>query len=212
MLDAPVLDFRITAAAPVESEHGPRDPAEFYELPPGVASCEEWATRLIAGEPLPFPRRTGLCFPALAAAAGAAPPPQLPAPVDDWLGRAWANLRTAVETTGATIGRTVGTAVGTATGSAVTAAAPDWSGAGRVLLFAGIGLAALYLLTPTRRRRNPPWIAGAVRHPGAFAAKARRAGLPTLAFARTRRHAPGRLGRQARLALTLDRLRRRRHG
>ncbi len=47
------------------------------------------------------------------------------------------------------------------------------------------------------------WIAGAVSRPGAFSAKAHRAGESTGAYAEQEAHAPGRLGRQARLASTL---------
>jgi len=53
------------------------------------------------------------------------------------------------------------------------------------------------------------WIAGAIKRPGAFRAKARRAGMSTMAYARKMRSASGRTGRQARLALTLSKLRRR---
>jgi len=47
------------------------------------------------------------------------------------------------------------------------------------------------------------WIAGAIKRPGALTRKAKAAGMGVQAFARKHRHAPGRLGRQARLALTL---------
>ena len=47
------------------------------------------------------------------------------------------------------------------------------------------------------------WIAGAIRRPGAFSAKAAKAGKSTQAYARAKAHAPGRLGKQARLAMTL---------
>jgi hypothetical protein len=50
------------------------------------------------------------------------------------------------------------------------------------------------------------WIKGAIRHPGALRAKARRAGMGTMAYARAHRHAKGATGRQSRLALTLHRL------
>ena len=52
------------------------------------------------------------------------------------------------------------------------------------------------------------WISKAIKRPGAFSAKAKRAGMSTMAYARAKRGAPGRLGRQARLALTLSKLRR----
>ncbi|MDR5698155.1 MAG: hypothetical protein QN135_10700 [Armatimonadota bacterium] len=54
------------------------------------------------------------------------------------------------------------------------------------------------------------WIQKVIRRPGAFRAKARRAGMSTRAYALRMRNAPGRTGRQARLALTLMRLNKRR--
>lgn len=51
------------------------------------------------------------------------------------------------------------------------------------------------------------WISGAVGKPGAFAVKAKRAGKSTAAFARAKQNAPGKLGKQARLAMTLGKLR-----
>ena len=54
------------------------------------------------------------------------------------------------------------------------------------------------------------WIAGAIKRPGAFTAKAKAAGQSVQAFARAKRKAPGRLGKQARLALTLKRISRKR--
>lgn len=53
------------------------------------------------------------------------------------------------------------------------------------------------------------WIAGAIKHPGALTRKAARAGKTPMEFAREKRHAPGTTGRQARLAITLARLARR---
>lgn len=53
------------------------------------------------------------------------------------------------------------------------------------------------------------WIAGAIKRPGAFTRKAKAAGMTVQAFARKKRKAPGRLGKQARLALTLKRISRR---
>lgn len=50
------------------------------------------------------------------------------------------------------------------------------------------------------------WIAGAIKRPGAFTRKARAAGMGVQAFARAKRKAAGRLGKQARLALTLKRI------
>jgi hypothetical protein len=42
-----------------------------------------------------------------------------------------------------------------------------------------------------------------IKRPGAFRAKAKRAGLSTRAYAQKEKNAPGVLGRQARLALVL---------
>jgi hypothetical protein len=53
------------------------------------------------------------------------------------------------------------------------------------------------------------WIKKAIKRPGAFSAKAKRAGMSTQAYARKMRHAKGRTGKQARLAITLGRLRKR---
>lgn len=50
------------------------------------------------------------------------------------------------------------------------------------------------------------WIAGAIKRPGAFTRKAKAAGMTVQAYARKMRKAPGRLGKQARLALTLKRI------
>ena len=47
------------------------------------------------------------------------------------------------------------------------------------------------------------WISGAIEHPGAFSAKAKAAGKSTEQFAREHSGSPGKLGKQARLALTL---------
>lgn len=47
------------------------------------------------------------------------------------------------------------------------------------------------------------WIAGAIKHPGAFKAKAEKAGMSTAAYAEKKANAPGTLGKQARLAKTL---------
>jgi hypothetical protein len=45
----------------------------------------------------------------------------------------------------------------------------------------------------------------AVKHPGAFTAKAKAAGMSVPAFAREKAHAPGTLGREARLAEIFER-------
>lgn len=48
------------------------------------------------------------------------------------------------------------------------------------------------------------WIKGAIKHPGAFKAKAKKAGMGTQAYARKERHASGKLGDEARLDLELQ--------
>ena len=53
------------------------------------------------------------------------------------------------------------------------------------------------------------WIAGAIKRPGALTRKAKAAGMSVQAFARAKRKAPGRLGKQAKLALTLKKISRR---
>ncbi len=50
------------------------------------------------------------------------------------------------------------------------------------------------------------WIKGAIKRPGAFTRKAKAAGMTVQAYARKMRHAAGRTGKQARLALTLKRI------
>jgi hypothetical protein len=56
------------------------------------------------------------------------------------------------------------------------------------------------------------WIQGAIKRPGAFRAKAKRAGMSTQSYARTIMRSPGRYDartvRQARLAITLMGMRR----
>ena len=49
------------------------------------------------------------------------------------------------------------------------------------------------------------WEQGAVKHPGAFTASAKRAGMSTHAYAEKEKHAKGTLGKRARLALTFER-------
>ena len=51
------------------------------------------------------------------------------------------------------------------------------------------------------------WIQKAIKRPGAFTAKAKAAGKSVAAFAKSKAGAPGRLGKQARLAQTLSKLR-----
>lgn len=45
------------------------------------------------------------------------------------------------------------------------------------------------------------WIAGAVKHPGAFTAAAHKAGKGVQEYAHEKAHAPGKLGARARLAM-----------
>lgn len=47
------------------------------------------------------------------------------------------------------------------------------------------------------------WIAGAIEHPGSFTRKAKAAGKSVGEYAAEKAHAPGVLGKQARLAQTL---------
>lgn len=51
--------------------------------------------------------------------------------------------------------------------------------------------------------KNKDFIQGAIKRPGAFKAKAKAAGKSTSEFAKEKADAPGRLGKQARLASTL---------
>ena len=51
------------------------------------------------------------------------------------------------------------------------------------------------------------WIQGAIRHKGALTRKAKAAGQSTHAYAEAHKGSAGRTGKQARLALTLRRLR-----
>lgn len=52
------------------------------------------------------------------------------------------------------------------------------------------------------------FIAKAIEHPGSFSKKAKSAGMSTMGYARKELHASGRTGKQARLAETLAKLRR----
>lgn len=54
------------------------------------------------------------------------------------------------------------------------------------------------------------WISQAIKRPGALTRKAKAAGMSTMAYARKMRHAAGRTGKQARLALTLRKISKRR--
>ena len=51
------------------------------------------------------------------------------------------------------------------------------------------------------------WIAGAIKHPGALKAKAKKAGQSTMAFARSHDKGNSQTARQSRLAETLGKLR-----
>jgi len=50
------------------------------------------------------------------------------------------------------------------------------------------------------------WIAGAIKRPGALTRKAKAAGMGVQAYARKMRGASGRTGKQARLAITLKKI------
>ena len=50
------------------------------------------------------------------------------------------------------------------------------------------------------------WIKGAVKHPGAFTAKAKAAGKSVAEYAAEKSDAPGTLGKQARLAQTFGKM------
>ncbi len=51
------------------------------------------------------------------------------------------------------------------------------------------------------------WIKGAIKHPGALAASAKKAGQSPIAFAESHKHSSGKTGQRARLALVLRGLR-----
>ena len=51
------------------------------------------------------------------------------------------------------------------------------------------------------------WIQRAIKKPGSLGAAAKRAGMGTMAYAREKKDVAGTLGRRARLALTLSKLR-----
>ena len=50
------------------------------------------------------------------------------------------------------------------------------------------------------------WIAGAIKHPGAFSAEAKAAGESTHKYAEEKKDASGTTGKRARLALTLEKM------
>ena len=51
------------------------------------------------------------------------------------------------------------------------------------------------------------WIAGAIKHEGALTRKAKAAGMSPMAYARKHLGDPGTTGKQARLAITLSKMR-----
>lgn len=48
------------------------------------------------------------------------------------------------------------------------------------------------------------WIKGAIKHPGAFSAEAKKRGMSTKAYAKANIHTSGLLGKRARLAYILE--------
>jgi len=59
---------------------------------------------------------------------------------------------------------------------------------------------------PAMSEEDNKWIQKAIKHPGSFTAKAKAAGKSVAAFAKEKEHAPGKLGKQARLAMTLKKM------
>ena len=55
-------------------------------------------------------------------------------------------------------------------------------------------------------KKKKKWIQGAIKHRGALQAKAKAAGEGTMEYAEEKKSAPGRTGKQARLALTLRKI------
>lgn len=51
------------------------------------------------------------------------------------------------------------------------------------------------------------WISGAIKKPGSFKAAAKKSGKSTASFAQEKKHAGGKVGKRARLAITLSKLR-----
>ena len=60
---------------------------------------------------------------------------------------------------------------------------------------------------PDENESSHNWIAGAIKHPGALTRKAKRAGESTGEYAREHASDKGTTGKQARLAITLSKLR-----
>jgi len=56
------------------------------------------------------------------------------------------------------------------------------------------------------------WIKGAIKHPGAFTKSAKAAGESVGEYAEEKKHASGKVGKRARLALTLKKLAKKRKG
>lgn len=50
------------------------------------------------------------------------------------------------------------------------------------------------------------WIQGAIKHPGSFTKEAKAAGKTVHEFAELKKHASGKVGNRARLALTLGKM------
>lgn len=59
----------------------------------------------------------------------------------------------------------------------------------------------------TRKKKN--WIAGAIKHPGSFTKEAKHADESVHEFAEEKKHASGKVGKRARLALTFEAMRHR---
>ena len=55
-------------------------------------------------------------------------------------------------------------------------------------------------------KKKKKWIQGAIKEPGAFKAKAKAANESTMMYAEEKKDAPGKTGKQARLALTLRKI------
>ncbi len=62
------------------------------------------------------------------------------------------------------------------------------------------------------KKKKSKWISGAIKHPGSFKAAAKRAGKSTAAFATEHQDDSGILGKRARLAKTLMKMRHNRYG
>ena len=58
----------------------------------------------------------------------------------------------------------------------------------------------------TKKKGSKNWIAGAIKHPGSFTRKAKKAGESVAKYAQEKKHAGGKVGKQARLAITLKKI------